>query len=101
MLLRGVYMALDLHMAMVSLIMKLQIQESGTDKPVVAFIAGLIAPLGRRMGHAGGFQLWYQVGREHLKIKSRSSEKLELRWESPATIGVAMLDLFKQRGLLN
>ncbi|KAL9261074.1 Succinate--CoA ligase [ADP-forming] subunit alpha-1, mitochondrial-like protein [Drosera capensis] len=75
------------------------IKESGTEKPVVAFIAGLTAPPGRRMGHAGAIVSGGK-GTAQDKIKTLREVGATVV-ESPAKIGSAMLDVFKQRGLLS
>nr|GMD34206.1 succinate--CoA ligase [ADP-forming] subunit alpha-2, mitochondrial [Ipomoea batatas]GMD37678.1 succinate--CoA ligase [ADP-forming] subunit alpha-2, mitochondrial [Ipomoea batatas] len=74
------------------------IKESGTEKPVVAFIAGLTAPPGRRMGHAGAIVSGGK-GTAQDKIKTLKEAAVTV-CESPAQIGVTMLDVFKQRGLV-
>ncbi|KAF7813435.1 succinate--CoA ligase [ADP-forming] subunit alpha, mitochondrial [Senna tora] len=74
------------------------IKESGTEKPIVAFIAGLTAPPGRRMGHAGAIVSGGK-GTAQDKIKTLREAGVTVV-ESPAKIGAAMLDVFKQRGLV-
>ncbi|XP_022955178.1 succinate--CoA ligase [ADP-forming] subunit alpha, mitochondrial [Cucurbita moschata] len=75
------------------------IKESGTEKPIVGFIAGLTAPPGRRMGHAGAIVSGGK-GTAQDKIKTLREAGVTVV-ESPAKIGVAMLDVFKQRGLVS
>ncbi|CAA6655744.1 unnamed protein product [Spirodela intermedia] len=74
------------------------IKESGTQKPIVAFIAGLTAPPGRRMGHAGAIVSGGK-GTAQDKIKTLREAGVTVV-ESPAKIGSAMLEVFKQRSLV-
>ncbi|CAL5354373.1 unnamed protein product [Camellia sinensis] len=74
------------------------VKESGTQKPIVAFIAGLTAPPGRRMGHAGAIVSGGK-GTAQDKIKTLREAGVTVV-ESPAKIGAAMLNVFKQRGLV-
>lgn len=74
------------------------IKESGTQKPIVSFIAGLTAPPGRRMGHAGAI---ISGGKGTAQDKIRILREAGVTVvESPAKIGTSILEVFKQRGLV-
>lgn len=71
------------------------IKSSKTKKPIVGFIAGVTAPPGRRMGHAGAI-ISGGKGTAGDKIEAMKKAGIKIA-DSPATLGKTMLKALKKK----
>lgn len=72
--------------------------QSNVTKPVVGYIAGVTAPKGKRMGHAGAI---ISGGKGTAEEKFAAFEKAGMAYtRSPAELGSTMFDVLKKKGLV-